>query len=101
MKRLSFAVFALSFSVALFAKDIKTVVLTTQPQMHCANCEKKIKQNIRFERGVKTIKTDLKTKPVTIQYDADKTSVPAIIQGFKKIKYEASEVKPASEKKQK
>lgn len=101
MKRLSFAVFALSFSVALFAKDIKTVVLTTQPQMHCANCEKKIKQNIRFERGVKTIKTDLKTKTVTIQYDADKTSVPAIIQGFKKIKYEASEVKPASEKKQK
>lgn len=101
MKRLSFAVFALSFSVALFAKDIKTVVLTTQPQMHCANCEKKIKQNIRFERGVKTIKTDLKTKTVTIQYDADKTSVPAIIQGFKKIKYEVSEVKPASEKKQK
>ena len=74
-------------------KDIKTVVLTTTPQMHCANCEKKIKENIRFEKGIKSIKTNLNTKTVTIEYDADKTTVPAIIEGFKKIKYEAKEVK--------
>ncbi len=99
MKRLSFIIFALSFSVALFAKDIRTVVLTTLPEMHCANCEKKIKENIRFEKGVKSIKTDLKTKTVTIEYDADKTNVQNIIKGFKKIKYEASEVKKEKEKK--
>ena len=79
-------------------KDIKTVVLTTNPQMHCANCEKKIKENIRFEKGIKSIKTDLDTKTVTIEYDADKTTVPAIIEGFKKIKYEAKEVTPAPKK---
>ena len=62
MKRLSFIIFALSFSVALLAKDIKTVVLTTQPEMHCQNCEKKIKNNIRFEKGIKTIKTNLEKK---------------------------------------
>ena len=75
------------------AKDIKTVVLKTQPEMHCENCEKKIKTNIRFERGVKDIKTDLKEKTVTIQYDAEKTTVENIIKGFRKIKYEATEVK--------
>ena len=32
-----------------FAKDIKTVVFTTTPQMHCAACENKIKSNLRFE----------------------------------------------------
>ena len=93
MKRLSFIIFALSFSVALLAKDIKTVVLTTQPEMHCQNCEKKIKNNIRFEKGIKTIKTNLEKKTVTIEYDADKTNVQNIIKGFRKIKYQATEVR--------
>ena len=49
------------FMVAMIAtaKDIKTVVFTTTPQMHCANCEAKIKGNLRFEKGVKAIKTDV------------------------------------------
>ena len=45
---------ALALTLACQAKDIKTVVLTTTPQMHCANCEKKIKENIRFEKGIKS-----------------------------------------------
>ena len=90
----------MSFNVVLFAKDIKTVVLKTQPEMHCANCEKKIKENIRFEKGVKSIKTNLDNKTVTIEYDADKTNVSNIIKGFKKIKYEATEVKQEQEKKE-
>ena len=91
----------MSFSAALFAKDIKTVVLKTQPEMHCANCEKKIKDNIRFEKGIKNIETNLGTKTVTIEYDADKTNVQNIIEGFKKIKYEATEVKEEATKEQK
>ena len=92
---------ALAFATVCFGKDIKTVVLKTQPEMHCENCEKKIKDNIRFEKGVKSIKTNLKDKTVTIEYDADKTNVQNIIQGFKKIKYEAKEVKEQKiEKKQ-
>lgn len=89
----------LALATVCFGKDIRTVVLTTLPEMHCANCEKKIKENIRFEKGVKSIKTDLKTKTVTIEYDAEKTNVQDIIKGFKKIKYEASEVKKEKEKK--
>jgi copper chaperone CopZ len=84
---------ALALGTACYAKDIKTVVLTTNPEMHCANCEKKIKDNIRFEKGIKSIKTNLEDKTVTIEYDADKTTVSAIIEGFKKIRYEAKEVK--------
>ena len=91
----------LAFATVCFGKDIKTVVLKTQPEMHCGNCEKKIKDNIRFEKGVKSIKTNLDDKTVTIEYDADKTNVQNIIQGFKKIKYEAKEVKEQKiEKKQ-
>ena len=42
-------------AVISMAKDIKTVVVTTQPQMHCESCEKKITGNLRFEKGVKQI----------------------------------------------
>lgn len=81
---------AICFTATCFAKDIKTVVLNTTPQMHCVNCEKKIKNNIRFEKGIKEIETNLTDKTVTIKYDADKTTVEKIIAGFAKINYVAT-----------
>lgn len=80
-------------AAASLAKDIRTVVFTTEPEMHCQSCENKIKGNLRFEKGIKSIETDLKSKTVTIRYDADKTNVQNIVKGFRKIKYEAAEVK--------
>ena len=55
---------AVCFTATCFAKDIKIVVLNTDPQMHCANCESKIKNNIRFEKGIKEIETNLADKTV-------------------------------------
>lgn len=81
------------FATTCFAKDIKTIVLNTTPQMHCANCENRIKSNIRFEKGIKEIETNLKDKTVTIKYDADKTTIEKIIAGFAKIDYVATVVK--------
>ena len=74
------------------AKDLKTLRVTTEPQMSCSNCENKIKKNIRFEKGVNQISTDLKGQVVTIEYDADKTDEDKIIQAFEKIKYKAVKV---------
>ena len=89
--------FALTLvAIGISAKDIKTVVLTTDPQMHCESCENKIKGNLRFEKGIKNIKTNIPDQTVTIEYDADKTDVPAIIKGFKKIKYDAKVVEPTT-----
>lgn len=93
---------ALCLAVGAYAKDIKTVVFTTAPAMHCQNCENKIKKNIRFEKGVKEIETNLKDKTVTVTYDADKTTVDNLIKGFAKIKYKATVVgvgEKASDKK--
>lgn len=71
------------------AKDMKVLRVTTEPPMSCSNCENKIKKNIRFEKGVQQITTDLKGQVVTITYDADKTDVNRIIKAFGKIKYKA------------
>lgn len=93
MKKILLLLIAALTMTMASAKDIKTVVLTTVPQMHCENCEKRIKENIRFEKGVKKIVTDVEHQTVTITYDADKTTVENIIKGFEKIKYNAREVK--------
>ena len=79
-------------SMSISAKNIKTVVVTTQPQMHCENCEKKIKGNLRFEKGVKKIETNVEKQQVTITYDADKTKPEAIVKSFDKFGYKATVV---------
>ena len=86
--------FFLSLGAALAsAKDIKTLVVTTTPQMHCANCENKIKNNLRFEKGVKKIDTNVAAQTVTIEYDADKTKAEDLVKAFSKFGYQARPLK--------
>ena len=89
-KKTLFFGLSLLLSMSIQAKDIKTVVVTTQPQMHCENCEKKIKGNLRFEKGVKKIETNIDKQQVTITYDADKTKQEAIVKSFDKFGYKAT-----------
>ena len=63
--------------------DKQVVVLSVD--LHCQACCDKIMKNIAFEKGVKDIVCDLKTKTVTVTYDANKTDVPALLEAFKKI----------------
>lgn len=72
----------------VLAKDIRTAIFKVD-QMECANCEKKVRNNIKFEKGLKKVETNLEDKTVTITYDADKTTVENIQNGFKKFNYEA------------
>lgn len=88
------------FTVAL-AKDIKTLVVKPTPQMVCNNCETKIKKNLRHEKGIKDIVTNLDRQTITIKYDADKTTSDAIVKTFSKIGYTVTEVKCAGCCKQK
>ncbi len=85
-------VVALLSVTAVLAKDIRVVVFKVA-QMHCENCEKKVKNNMRVEKGLKDIDTEVKTRTVTITYDADKTNVENLQAGFKKFDYEAVFVK--------
>nr|WP_296986698.1 heavy metal-associated domain-containing protein [Prevotella sp.] len=62
--------------ISLVFREIKTVVFTTTPQMHCAACENKIKNNLRFEKGIKSIETSVPDQTVTVKYNADKTTIP-------------------------
>lgn len=70
----------------------KTVVFLTD--MDCAHCQKKIENAIPFEKGVKDVKTDLKTKLVDVTYDPAKTDVATLVKAFSKIKVKAEVYTP-------
>ncbi len=63
------------------------IVVSVNPPMHCANCEKKIKSNIRFVKGVKKIETDLDKQTVTITADKTKVKTTELDKAFSKIGY--------------
>lgn len=87
-------------AASVMAKDFRTVVFKVE-QLHCESCEKKVKDNIKFEKGVKTFSTQLKEKTVTVTYDAEKTNIEKLKAGFKKFKYEAVVLKETKEGDQK
>ena len=64
-----------------------TLQVTTTPHMHCANCEKKIKSNIRFVKGVNKIETSVPQQTVTIIYDPRKSTYQDIAKAFERIGY--------------
>ena len=88
MKRSVLALAMGLIAITAMTKTIKTTVFTTSPQMHCENCEKKIKSNIRFVKGTKKIDTSVKEQKVTIIYDSKKASYKDFVNAFKKIGYE-------------
>ncbi len=79
----------LGSTVTFAAKPLRVATFKVE-QMECKNCEKKVQQNIRFEKGLKKFTTDVATRLVTITYDAKKTDAKRLQQAFKKFKYDAT-----------
>lgn len=88
--KLLITLFALLMGIA--ASNLRVVILTPTPQMHCESCETKIKSNMRFEKGVKKIETNIERQEVTITYDPKKNNVKGLQAAMKKIGYETKVV---------
>lgn len=91
MKRILSFFAAMTLCVSIFAAEKAQVVLSVNPGMSCQNCENKIKNNLRFEKGIKLIETSLADQTVTVSYNPEKTDVEKIKQALAKIGYEATE----------
>ena len=89
MKKTIFTMLLVMTAMIATAKNLKTVIYTTTPQMHCANCEAKVKNNLRFAKGVKEIKTDANEQKAYVTYDAQKTNEEQIKKYFEKFGYKA------------
>ena len=73
------------FCTPAFAAKADKQVVVLSCDLHCKGCCDKIMKNIAFEKGVKDIVCDLKSKTVTVTYDAGKTDVPTLLKAFDKI----------------
>ena len=87
----------MSFGVAdAMAQKKETAALKTtvfMPNVDCEGCAKKINNSLPYAKGVKDVKVDVKTKKVTVTYDATKTSDAALIKALDKVKIKAEVAK--------
>lgn len=89
MKKYLLMAWLLATAGNMLAKaPVDTLTVTTLPQMHCQNCENKIKSNIRFVKGTKKIETSVDDQRVTIIYDGKKAKYEDYVAAFRKIGYE-------------
>ena len=85
MKKILIFFLALLPIVGIMAAKQDKQVVVLSCDLHCQGCCDKIMKNIAFEKGVKDIVCDLKTKTVTVTYDANKTDIPTLLKAFEKI----------------
>ena len=52
--------------------EIKGV--TFNVELHCANCVKKVQENLAFEKGVKDLHVCMESQVISLKYDASKTN---------------------------
>lgn len=78
------------------ASNDTVYTVTVSPVMHCVNCENKIKQNLRYERGVKSIAVDRRAQTVTLRVDKTKANLESLAQGFARIGYTITPAQPAA-----
>ncbi|MCM1076584.1 MAG: cation transporter [Bacteroides sp.] len=100
MKRIiTFALMLMTLTICLSAKEPSqsTAVFNVESKMSCQNCENKIKSNLRFEKGIKSIDTSLAEQTVKVVYNPKKTNVEEIKKGFAKIGYRATEAKTSDD----
>ena len=68
--------------------NLRVLIVTPTPEMHCESCENKIKGNMRFEKGVVKVETNLDRQEVAITYNPKKNNVEGLRKAMKKIGYD-------------
>ncbi len=88
----SIVLFTAGFTTNLSAQTKGKDTVTFNVSMHCGSCEQKIKNSIRFEKGVTGIKTDLEAQTVEIMYKTDKTDKDKLAEALIKLGYKPEDI---------
>ena len=95
MKKIAIFTCAMALLILATAAKPKTVKRTVvyQSTVECKNCEKKVMDNIAFEKGVKDVSVDLPNQTVEIVYDESKTDTVSLAKAIRKLGFEAKVIK--------
>ena len=69
----------------------RTVVYSST--IDCKNCQKKVMENISFEKGVRDVSVDLEQKTVSVVFDESKTDTLTLAKAIRKLGYGAQVIK--------
>jgi copper chaperone CopZ len=94
MKKLMMLLLLLVTATVMNAKDIRTLVVTTNPQMHCPRCENRVKTGLKDVKGIKSVETSVADQTVTIQYDAKKTSEEKLMNAMETVGFKPRKLAP-------
>ena len=95
MKKLAIFACTLALVAVATSSNPKTVKRTVvyASTVECKNCEKKVMENISFEKGVKDVSVDLSDQSVKIVFDEAKTDTTTLAKAIRKLGYGAKVVK--------
>ena len=95
MKKIAIFACALALACVFTASKPKPVKRTVVycSSVDCKNCEKKVMENISFEKGVKDVSVDLSEQTVKIVFDEAKTDTTTLAKAIRKLGYEAKVIK--------
>jgi len=95
MKKIAIVACALALMLATVSSKPKPTKRTVvyNSSVDCKSCEKKVLDNISFEKGVKDVSVDLLEHTVTVVFDEAKTDTLILAKAIRKLGYEASVIK--------
>ena len=70
----------------------KTKEIKIKTSAVCGMCEERLETNMAFEKGVKSVELDDKTKVLTIEYKTAKTDPDKLRKAVSKLGYDADDI---------
>jgi len=95
MKKIVFITLAVLVGVAtnpLFAQKKGNEIVCFKSNMDCADCETKVSEYLKFEKGVKDLKVDYVSNTILVEYKAGKNNSEGFAKAIKKKGYVAEEI---------
>lgn len=93
MKKLAIIlVFFLSYSFISVAQKAENKVVCFKSSMDCADCEKTLSENLKFEKGVKDLKVDHVSNTIFIEYKEGKNNDEGFAKAIEKKGYLAEKI---------
>jgi len=89
-----FCFVALLYTAKAYGQESKSDLVTVcyKSTMDCHECEVTLTNFLKFEKGVKDLKVDLKSNTIKVVYKAGKNSTENLEKGIKKQGYEANPI---------
>jgi copper chaperone CopZ len=95
MKNLA-VIFVFLFGITLVsvAQKAENKVVCFKSNMDCADCEKTLTDNLKFEKGVKDLKIDHVSNTIYVEYKDGKNSDEGLAKAIEKKGYLADKITP-------